>query len=135
MLLDRRLLARDVRGAHLRIRDPVYLAAKRAVVVDAHRAGQKQAIVVRELLLAIEAERVVPRPVLGRRSNRSGRADGLETRSREEITFGGEIGVVVRVILHAARRLRTEVRPELEVERAGVVVSIVRRLVLVVEPI
>src|SRR4029077_18328755 len=119
----------------LRVRNPLYLAAEGAVVVDAHRAGEEEAIVVRELLLAVEAEGVVLRPILEWLRKCPGGGDRLETRRRKEVTLGLEVGVVVRVILHAARGLRAQVRPWFEVERAGVVVGVVRGLVLVVEPI
>ncbi len=64
--LNARLLARDVREARLRIRHPFHVLAERAVVVDARRARQEQAVLPAELLLRVEAERVVPRPAVRR---------------------------------------------------------------------
>ena len=92
------------------------LTPERAVVVDAHCSGKEQAVTERELLLSEEPEGVVLSPVVERWLNRSGGANGLETRRREEIALAADVGVSVRVVLRTTGGLRRPRPRQVEVD-------------------
>ena len=100
-----RLLVHDPRRADLRIGDPLEVVAERAVVVDAHRAGDEQAIAPAESAPAPYAPIVVlMRLRLRRRRRLVAVAETVSTPGAGEPDAAEEARVELRVVELAADR-------------------------------
>ena len=120
-----RLLADHPAAADLGIDLVAHVRAESAVAIDAHRPGDEQAVLPRELLLHVTAERVVLGEVLGGHDSSRGRHGG-EAGCREALTVQVR-GVSQPVVVLTARRGdRTQSFRDREVD-SGVVVDGARR--------